>query len=296
MTRQMPASDGGKYKFGFMPFFGVMFLFALAGCAPQNPPKNAGSVFSINGSVISIDLVSPMLKYLEISQISDSHLEKRNLQAVGQIIALANDSDELRGSQISWVELDPEISRSLGLHFDNQMKVPVGQAYGVVSVPYEYMGQLKRYEGVAISRYGLLKSVVSGMVISILPTKANGVVLPGEPVQVVFEIPHGEDLYPGTNCEVDFPVSAGRPVTVPSTAVLHEGRQEYLLQELEPGRYRPQPVYILDTMQDSVLVIGNIKAGEKIISRGAILLKPLLHDVLRAAHPFAATSTGENTP
>jgi hypothetical protein len=161
------------------------------------------------------------------------------------------------------------------------MKAQVGDAYGVVSLPEEYLPQLKAYERVDISRYGLLASKTRATVISIQQAKFQGLPITGQPIQVVIKIQNGQDWYPGTNCVVFFPMLGSQPFLIPSTALLHEGRQEFLLQEVAKGQYFPQPVYVLDTLGDSVLVIGKLMPGENIVSRGAILLKPLLHKLLR---------------
>ena len=153
-----------------------------------------------------MDLSSPMLKYLEIASIAPSRAQTQDLRVVGQIIALANYSDQLVGSKISWVELDPDLSKSLGFHFDKNMKAQVGDAYGVVSLPEEYLPQLKAYERVDISRYGLLASKTRATVISIQQAKFQGLPITGQPIQVVIKIQNGQDWYPGTNCVVFFPM------------------------------------------------------------------------------------------
>ncbi len=259
-----------------------MCILVSCGCGRhEEAPVDPESVFSLKGNIINLDLSSPMLKYLEISPVPPSNSQTQDLRVVGQIIALANDSDQLVGSRISWVELDEDLSNSLGFHFDSHMKAQVGDAYGVVTLPDEYLSQIKAFESVQISRYGLLASKTSATVISIQQPKVNGMTVSGAPIQVVFKIQNGQDWYPGANCVVDFPMLGSKPLLVPSTALLHEGRQEYLLQEVAKGQYFPRPVYVLDTQGDSVLVIGKITPGENIVSRGSILLKPILHRLLK---------------
>ncbi len=257
--------------------------FAFCGCArKEETPVDPESVFKISGNVFSLDPTSPMMKYLEISPIPPPSSKSQDLKEVGQIIALANYSDQLVGSRISWVELDPDYSKSLGFSFGPRTPAHVGDAYGVVTLPDEYLPQLKPYESVAISRYGLLASQTTARVLSIQQAQLNGVPILGEPLEVVFKIPDGQDWYPGTNCVVDFPMLGSKPFLLPATALLHEGQREYLLEQLSPGEYTPVPVVVLDTIDDSVLVIGKIKAGEEIVSRGSILVKPIVHQLLRA--------------
>jgi hypothetical protein len=187
----------------------------------------------------------------------------------------------LVGSKIAWVELDPDLSKSLGFSFGPRMSARVGDAYGVVTLPGEYLGQVKPYETVEISRYGLLATHIAATVVSIQRPKHNGMVITGEPFQMVFKMQNGQDWYPGTNCVVFFHMLGSKPLLVPATALLHEGRQEYLLLQLGKGQYIPVAVYVLDTLGDQVLVIGKIKPGQNIVARGAILMKPQLHKLLR---------------
>lgn len=260
----------------------VTFILASWGCARhEKVPADPESVFSIKGNLISLDPSSPMLKYLEISPIPKSKSLVQDLKVVGQIIALANYSDQLVGSRISWVELDSDYSKSLGMRFDGHTPAQVGDAYGAVSLPDDYLNQLKPYEKVEISRYGLLASKTMATVVAIHQDKVNGMPIMGKPIEVIFKIANGQDWYPGTNCVVDFPAMGSKPLLVPSTALLHEGQQEYLLAELTKGQYFPVPIYVLDTLDDSVLVIGKLRAGDNIISRGSILLKPIVHRLLR---------------
>jgi hypothetical protein len=261
----------------------LSLVFISFGCGRREEQNSdPESIFTIKDGQINIDTTSPMMKYLELAPVSPSHVGSQNLKAVGQIIALANYSDQLVGSPISWVELDPDLSNSLGFHFNSHTKASVGEAFGVVSLPEEYLHQLKQYESVSILRYGLLESHTSAQVISIQPTKVNGIPVEGEPIQVVFKIMNGQDWYPGTNCVVSFPMLGTKPLLVPSTALLHEGQQEYLLQQVGQGEFKPKPVYVLDTLTDTVLVIGKLQPGDIIIGRGSILLKPILHRLLRA--------------
>jgi hypothetical protein len=277
--------SGKKIIFWFPSYLSVFVLalgFASFGCGRhEETPVDPESVFTLKGNIIGIDLSSPMMKYLEISPIPASSSQTQDLRVVGQIIALANDSDQLVGSRISWVELDPDLSKSLGFNFGNHMPARVGDAYGMVTLPDEYLNQIKPFERVEISRYGLLASKTSATVISIQQPKVNGMPVSGAPIQAVFKIQNGQDWYPGANCVVDFPMLGSKPLLVPSTALLHEGRQEYLLQEVAKGQYFPRPVYVLDTQGDSVLVIGKITPGDNIVSRGSILLKPILHRLLK---------------
>jgi hypothetical protein len=234
------------------------------------------SAISIESGQIQVAVDSPFLKHLEVAVVGPAQVEGRQFRVVGQVVALANSSDELTGSKISWAELDPALSRSLGLTLPTDGSVGPGEAFGVADLPGEYAGQVARGDSVSVARYGLRKFEMSARVMAIRPASGDG-----DGIRVLFRLGSGEEWYPGNNCEVVFPMLRSHPVTIPTTALLHEGAQEYLLQQTGPGRFRPRSITILDTVDQSALVIGEVGPSSRIVSRGAILLKPYLHTDLR---------------
>jgi len=246
---------------------GFAMLGALAaGCGrPSDKGYDPDSAISIQEGQIQVALDSPFLKHLEVAVVGPAEAQGRQFQVVGQVVALANSSDELTGSKISWAELDPDLTRSLGLTLPTDGSVAPGEAFGVADLPGEYAGQLARGDSVSVARYGLRKFEMNGRIMSVrAATDGSG-------IRVLFRLGSGEEWYPGNNCEVDFPMLRSHPVSVPTTALLHEGAQEYLLQQTGPGRFRPR----------NITILGEVGPSSRIVSRGAILLKPYLHSVLR---------------
>lgn len=263
----------------------------LTGCSkPADQGYDPEKVITLAQGRIVVEQSSPFLKHLELTRLDAAPQKQEPFKVVGQIVALANSSDELTGSGILWSELDPALTRSLGLDLKAQKGVSVGQAYGVAELPAAYAGPLAAGDPVSVARYGLRKFGTSARVVSVQAS-------PDDEgwVRALFKIPAGDEWYPGNNCEAAFPMLRGHPIAVPTTALLHEGSQEYLLQATGPGTYKPLRIVILDTLDlgRSALVIGAIPPRAMIVSRGAILLKPFLHRVLRAQ---AGSSPEEAAP
>jgi hypothetical protein len=262
----------------------------LGACsAPLDKGYDPDQAVSLEKGQIVVRQDSPFLKHLEVAPLGAERAQGEAFKVVGQVVALANNSDELTGSGILWSELDPALTQSLGLSLSAGADVAVGQAYGMVEVPASFAGQLSRGETVSVSRYGLRKFNTPARVASVRPSPDDE-----DWVRVVFRIPPGDEWYPGNNCEVAFSMLRSHPVTVPTTALLHEGSQEYLLRALGPGRYSPLRIVILDTLETGreALIIGDIPRGAQFVSRGAILLKPYLHGILRARAKAAALGSG----
>lgn len=257
--------------------FGLAWGAGLAsGCGNgAGKPYDPSAAVSSSGGQITVAGDSPFLKHLEVGPVGNDHAGVQQLRVVGQIVAMADNSDELTGARISWSELSPELSKSLGLQLGTGKTVFDGEAYGMADLPAEYARQLARGDSIAVSRYGLQKYETAARVVFVRESPGAG----GQ-MRVVFHMPTGEAWYPGNNCDVAFPMLRSRPVSVPATALLHEGAQEYLLQETGHGAFKPRKISILDSSAQSALVIGDIKPGDRVLSRGAILLKPFLHQLL----------------
>ena len=260
---------------------GLLTIFALSplifSCAGKNSGKDqrATNLFSVKDGHIVIEQESKFSHRLKLVPVRPAPAEKRNLRTVGQMLALANPSGGLESDQISWVELDPELSRSAGLYLKALKDVAVGYAFGMTLVPLNYEGQIRPSQKVEVARYGLKKTSTHGTVFDVRRTNGEQ----GQ-LQVVFELREGQDWYPGTSCEIDFSFIKSRPYQIPPTALLHEGLQEYVIKEMAPGEYAPEEVIVSGETADSVYVLGALSSESRIVGQGAILLKPLLRQAL----------------
>lgn len=252
--------------------FALLVALSGAGCTRSEP--RAVAPFSLKGHRALVDTASPFYRRLEIVDVRPAPEKAQALRMVGQLIALANASGELSGSPVAWVELEPNLAKELGL----ELRGGVGQAYGLTTVPLRYLEQLHGGQRVQIARYGLRKTSTSGSIVWFRRQ-------PGEPdlAQVVFSIPQGREWYPGTNCEVEFPLVKSVPVRVSKNSLLTHGLQEFTFLQVAPGEFEIKPVAVVGETADDVFVVGALKPGDRLIGRGAILLKPLVHDVPREA-------------
>jgi len=63
---------------------------------------------------------------------------------------------------------------------------------------------------------------------------------------------------------------------VPSDAVLHVGRADYVLVRTQPGSWKVTEVQVGEAHGTSVEILSGLAPGDTLITSGAILLKPLL--------------------
>lgn len=266
---------------------GMGFLAGAALCFGCSRPValnfDPDKVISLRDGQIVVATDSPFLKHLESGLAGPAPSQGDALWVVGQIIALANPSDSLKGSGVRWAELDSGLSRSLGLNLSDQAFVPPGEAYGLAELPKDYAGQMSQGEKVSVCPYGLRRRSGAARVERVVP-------LPGDLdwTRVLLRILPGREWYPGNNCEIAFPLRS-HPATVPTTALLHEGNDEYVLVRTSATSFRPERIVLLDTGEGTALVVGPIVEGTRIVARGSILLKPYLHQLLRQS-PAATRS------
>ena len=247
-----------------------LFLF-LFGCSRGPLENRVETVFELQSDRIKIDSHSKFLKHLEIISLDSSESRTIAYESIGKMIALSNPSNDLTGPRTQWIELDLETLREAQLILQAE---PEGSAYGMTLIPSDFAVQIRRNQPVYVRRYLGLDEGWSASVVKLIPTQ--------DPlfVNVVFRLPIAHDLYPGTNCQVKFPLLQARATRVPSTAVLHDGVDEYVWQEIAPGEFVPHKVALAEGTSDEVILSSGISSQYKIIGRGAILLKPQLRPFL----------------
>jgi hypothetical protein len=200
---------------------------------------------------------------------------ERKLRTVGQMVAMANSSGDLLMQEASWVLLDPALARSLALPLSKT--APIGLSFGETTLPAGYQNEIHSGERVEIYRYGLKQGSTAGTIVSI----RKGATETSQDI-VIFAIQHGLDWYPGTNCEVEFPLVHRQAVTISPLSMLHEGLREFVLKETAPGRFVPVEITVVNETKDQVYALGDIAPGDRIVERGAILIKPMVHSILKA--------------
>jgi hypothetical protein len=246
-------------------------LVSLQSCSPS--PQNIPTIDPVTFVDDSVQITpgSKFMNQLQVVPVGVAPGGERKLRTVGQMAAIANASGELLGKTISWVTLDPALILSLGLNLSD--KAPVGFAYGVTSISKNYRDEIHPGEKVEIYRYGLRQNSTVGSVISVKAASNNE-------DSVIFSINRGEDWYPGTNCQVEFPLVQKQAVALSPLSMLHEGLREFVMKETGPGLYTPEEITVVNETRDQVYAIGNLSPGDRIIESGAILLKPLIHQIL----------------
>jgi cobalt-zinc-cadmium efflux system membrane fusion protein len=75
---------------------------------------------------------------------------------------------------------------------------------------------------------------------------------------------------------VEVPTRATAAVSVPTPAVFLKGDQHYVFVEEHPGTFVRRPVQVAEERDAQVLVSGGVRAGERVVTEGCVLLEQLL--------------------
>jgi hypothetical protein len=253
----------------------IFLLLFLTGCFGTQQDYSTPDEVSISGKTLQVAANSRFMSEIQVVPLGKAPGGERKLRTVGQMIAVANSSGDLTSSQVSWVTLDPALAHELELPLGKAARI--GSAYGVTTVAKSYLGDIHLGERVQIYRYGSKQNSTVGTISSILSSPKNE-----DSNSITFLISEGQDWYPGTNCQVEFPLIQRQAVALSPLSMLHEGLREFVLKEIAPNRYMPEEITVVNETREEVYALGNLVPGDHIIERGAILLKPIVHQIIKS--------------
>lgn len=90
-------------------------------------------------------------------------------------------------------------------------------------------------------------------------------------VRLVFSNP-GILLKPGMYVNVNIRVALGRHMVIPSSAVLESGQQAIAFVDHGQGYLEPRTIQVGPRVDDSIVVLGGLKLGEKVVSSANFLV------------------------
>ena len=91
--------------------------------------------------------------------------------------------------------------------------------------------------------------------------------------KVRLEAPNpGLKLKPDMFLDVEFPLSSGPRLTVPADAVLDSGQRQTVFVDRGNGFLEPRQVEVGDRLGDRIVILGGLKAGERIVTSANFLI------------------------
>jgi membrane fusion protein, heavy metal efflux system len=148
----------------------------------------------------------------------------------------------------------------------------------VADVPEGRIGLVRDGQAAEARFYALPGETISGRVRSLAPALTAD----RRTLRVFFELDDPlAHLRPGMFAEVGLGTEPRDALLVPSDAVLHVGRTDYVLVRTQPGLWRATPVQVGEAHDANVEILSGLTPGDQIVGRGAILLKPPLVQALQ---------------
>ncbi len=157
-------------------------------------------------------------------------------------------------------------------------RAPEGATIVMADVPEARVELVAAEQACEARFYGFPETVFPGKVSSLAPT------LSGErrTLRVFFELSDKQDrLKPGMYAEIGLGTDPRQTVLVSADSVLHVGRSDYVLVESGPRVWRVTEVKVGEQDGTRVEVVDGLQGGERVIGKGAILLKPLVVQAIR---------------
>jgi cobalt-zinc-cadmium efflux system membrane fusion protein len=188
---------------------------------------------------------------------------ERDKSSAASVFRLAQKNRELLERRFQQAGLDPQI-----------FKAPEEDASLVVAnVPEQKMTLIKEGQACTAQLYGYPGQKFDGHVERVGATVSQD----RRAVRVLFHLTDTRDqMKPGMFAEIGLGTDRRPALLVPAEAMLHVGSEDYLLVQAEPGRWRITPCVAGDAHGTKIEITSGLSAGQKIIGRGAILLKPLV--------------------
>jgi multidrug efflux pump subunit AcrA (membrane-fusion protein) len=157
---------------------------------------------------------------------------------------------------------------------------PEGTTIVVADVPEAKVGLVREGQACQARFYAFPGKIFTGKVSSLAPTIAKE----RRTLRVLFELgdPEGR-LRPGMFADVGLGTDARDALMAPTDGVLHVGLGDYMLVETSPGVWRVTAVKVGEVRGSRIESLQGVKAGDKVLGKGAILLKPFVVQAVQGA-------------
>ncbi len=188
---------------------------------------------------------------------------RKDIRDQEEAVRLSHRTEATLARQLQQAGLEPTMLRSAAAEGD----------IVVAQVPERVMTRVKLGMTCEVRFYALPNRVFTGKVSGISPviSKDSRVLN----VQFVVKDPQGM-IRPGMFAEVGLGTDKRQSLLMPADGVLHVEDKDYALVAGEPGTWSVVEVQIGELRGSDVEVLSGLKAGDRVLGKGAILLKPVV--------------------
>jgi multidrug efflux pump subunit AcrA (membrane-fusion protein) len=185
-------------------------------------------------------------------------------------VRVAQRNEAAAARQLQQAGLDPAMLTSVTSDVDIVM----------ADVPETYLGRVRVGQGCQARFFGIPDQVFTGRVKSIAPVVSKE----RRSLRVLFTVDDLKDqLRPGMFAEIGLGTDARDALLAPAEGVVHVGRADYMLVGADaPDTWRVTEVRVGELRGGEIELLSGVRAGDRVLGQGAILLKPF---VVAAAGP-----------
>jgi hypothetical protein len=189
---------------------------------------------------------------------------RKDIHEAENALLLARKAEAAAARQLQQFGLDPALLTSVTSNVDIVM----------ADVPETYLDRVKTGQGCEARFFGIPNQVFDGKVRSIAPVLSKE----RRSLRVLFTITDLNDqIRPGMFAEIGLGTDARDALLVPAEGVVHAGRADYLLVGADaPDTWRVTEVRVGDLRGAEVEAVAGLKPGDRVLGRGAVLLKPFV--------------------
>jgi hypothetical protein len=207
---------------------------------------------------------------------------RKDIHDQEQAVYLANRTQATLARQLQQAGLEPTMLRSAAVEGD----------IVVAEVPERAMSRVQVGMTCSVRFFALPSRVFTGKVSSISPIVSKE----KRTLNVQFTVKDPENVVrPGMFAEIGLGTDRREALLMPADGVLHVGDKDYALRGADGGTWQIVDVDTGEVRGTSVEVLSGLKAGDRVLGTGAILLKPMVVHALESPTlktPAASASHG----
>lgn len=188
---------------------------------------------------------------------------RKEIHEAESTLKIAERNEAALARQLQQAGLDPDLLRASTSDHDIVM----------AEVPEGRLTQVQVGLGCDAKFFGVPGQTFAGKVNRVLPVLSKD----RHSLRVLFVINDPKDqIRPGMFAEIGLGTDARETILIPSDAVLHVGRADYVLVHEQEGTWRVTEVKVGEAHGDRVELLDASLVGRRILTKNAILLKPPL--------------------
>lgn len=199
-------------------------------------------------------------------------LGRKEIHEAESALRIAERNEATSARQLQQAGLDPDLLRTSTSDEARGQKVRDTDIV-MAEVPENRLAEVKVGLSCEAKFFGLPGQVFPSKVNRVLPVLSKD----RHSLRVLFVISDPEDhVRPGMFAEIGLGTGPRSAILIPTDAILHVGRSDYVLVAEEPGQWRATEVKIGEVHGDRVEILDRALEGRRVLTKGAILLKPPL--------------------